>query len=348
MLMRVVVIDDSAVAREAISRTLAFDPQIQVVGQAANANEARQIVRELNPDVITLDLEMPGMDGLGFLRNLMRLRPTPVVIISQHEEHDQEIREAMDLGALGYFPKHSLNLKPDSPQAETLRSRVRNAKDGLRQQPTAAAQPPSISSARFNSTVIGIGVSTGGLTTLPDLLAALPSSTPPIILVQHISAPLSGGLVARIQQHTSLEVRWGSQGQSLTPSTIFVAQAGRHLVVNSTPESSARQWHLELKPPQPEDPHCPAVDPLFRSLAKSVGAGSIGVLLTGMGQDGAAGLLDIRMAGGATVVQDPDSCVVKSMPSNAIKLGAAQHILTPEQIGQSLEKLWNRLFPVGR
>jgi two-component system chemotaxis response regulator CheB len=235
MLMRVVVIDDSAVAREAISRTLAFDPQIQVVGQAANANEARQIVRELNPDVITLDLEMPGMDGLGFLRNLMRLRPTPVVIISQHEEHDQEIREAMDLGALGYFPKHSLNLKPDSPQAETLRSRVRNAKDGLRQQPTAAAQPPSISSARFNSTVIGIGVSTGGLTTLPDLLAALPSSTPPIILVQHISAPLSGGLVARIQQHTSLEVRWGSQGQSLTPSTIFVAQAGRHLVVNSTP-----------------------------------------------------------------------------------------------------------------
>lgn len=326
------------------------------MGQAANANEARQVVREMNPDVITLDLEMPGMDGLGFLRNLMRLRPTPVVIISQHDEQDQEIREALEIGALAYFPKHQLNLNPDLPSGELLRNQVRKAKQGSRCEAASVGSNRSISSARFNSSVIGIGASTGGLTTLPELLLALPKSTPPIVLVQHIAAPLSGGLVKRIQQSTSLDVCWATQGQILTPSTIFVAPAGRHLIVNSSSDGhqktsadhqESRHWHLELKPPQAEDQHCPAVDPLFRSLAKSVGAGSIGVLLTGMGHDGALGLLDIRVAGGATVVQDPECCVVKSMPSNAIKLGAAQHVLSPEQIGQSLEKLWTRIFPVG-
>jgi two-component system, chemotaxis family, protein-glutamate methylesterase/glutaminase len=351
--MRVVIIDDSALARQAVARTLSFDPELQIVGQAADAQEARQLVRELNPDVITLDLELPGMDGLGFLRNLMRLRPTPVIIISQHDQHHPQIQQALEIGAVGSFSKQGLLLNPDNAAGERLRNLVRHAKDA-HQSPvmTQENSVTALTSLRMNSTVIGIGASTGGLTTLPELFFGLPDSTPPIVLVQHIAAPLSSGLVGRIQKSTKLEVSWATHGQQLSANTIYIAPAGRHLMVrltsalaspDSKPNFSNNHWHFETRKPLPEDPHCPAVDPLFRSLAKSVGSGAIGVIMTGMGQDGAQGMLEIRLAGGATVAQDPESCVVKSMPSNAIKMGAVQHVLTPDQMGSCLEKLWNRL-----
>jgi len=321
MTARVLIVDDSPSMRAMLGSILSSDPELEVIGCAAEPNEAREMIKTLKPDVITLDVEMPGMDGLTFLERIMRLRPMPVVMCSTLTARGTEIAiEALRLGAVECIAKPSGRASELAPQSlhlcrtvkEAARSQVRSRAMGA----PPRASKPSAPLALRSDMVIVIGASTGGVEALFTFLDALPVNCPPVVVVQHMPANFTAGFAARLDAAVPMRVTHGQDRQPLRVGEVVIAPGGdthAELVIGGALE-------LRLLPGDLHGGHRPAVDRLFAS-ATGLGARAVGVLLTGMGRDGAEGLLALNQAGATTFAQSADSCVVHGMPRAAVELG---------------------------
>lgn len=321
MTVRALIVDDSPTMRALLSASLNRDPDIQVVGVAGNAMEGRQLIKDLDPDVVTLDIEMPGMSGLDFLEKIMTLRPMPVVVISglTHKGAETTMR-ALELGAVDCYAK------PQGPFNDNelsyivrhaARSRIRRLEPR-----SQVARAHSHAEFRPNGNIIAVGSSTGGVEALIQLLQGWPANCPPTLIVQHIGSSFSGALASRLDSHCAAKVTLAEHDQFLENGHVYIAPGGSHLTVHS-----AQRPYCRLVDAEPVSGHKPSVDMLFASVAKVMGARAVGVILTGMGSDGARGLLEMRNAGCDTFAQDKDSCVVYGMPRAAVEMGAASHVL---------------------
>jgi two-component system, chemotaxis family, protein-glutamate methylesterase/glutaminase len=341
--VRVLIIDDSAYARQIITEILSADPGIEVVGCASDAHVAREMIRRLNPDVLTLDVEMPRMDGLTFLRNLMRLRPMPVVMVSSLTERGAEVTlEALAVGAVDFLPKPHVDLGATlRDYAGELIAKVKTAaRIGVRATRVATALSPPKSTrlpGAVNTTdiIVAIGASTGGTEAIREMLAGLPADAPGTVITQHIPKAFSAAFARRLNDSSALRVQEAADGQQILPGHAFVAPGDSHLRV----ERSGARYVCRLDNSATVNRHRPSVDVLFQSVAQAAGPRSIGVLLTGMGRDGAQGLLQMRMAGSQTIAQDEASSVVWGMPGEAVALGAAQLVLPMSVIAARLMTL---------
>ncbi|MGC1550719.1 MAG: chemotaxis response regulator protein-glutamate methylesterase [Rhodanobacter sp.] len=349
--VRVLIVDDSALVRRLLSTMLACDPAIEVVGVAADPLIAREKIKQLEPDVLTLDVEMPRMDGLTFLENLMRLRPMPVVMVSSLTQQGAEVTlRALELGAVDFFAKPTNDLAnsfADGAQeicakvktAALARPRARTSVRKLEVAPrlTADAVLPRAQTAdsRGGSRIIAIGASTGGTEAIRVVLESMPPDAPPILITQHIPAAFSGPFAARMDNCSAMRVCEARDGQPIQHGHAYIAPGNQHLLV--TWDGARHICRLHDGPPV--NRHKPSVDVLFRSIAASVGAPAIAALLTGMGDDGARGLAELREGGAATLVQDEASSVVWGMPGSAWKLGAAREMLPLNLIATRLLEL---------
>jgi two-component system chemotaxis response regulator CheB len=320
--IRVLVVDDSALVRHAITEALGRDPEIEVVGSACDPYVAREKIAQLDPDVLTLDLEMPRMDGLTFLRILMKHHPLPVVVVSSLAQHgSQAAMDAIEAGAVDVLAKPdgtmSIGTLADR-LAYHVKAAAAAAVDRRRPEPDAsspALAPPA--TAVDSRQIIVIGGSTGGVEALRRLLPRFPRGVPPIAIVQHISAYFSRVVAERLDSLCDLEVREAVDGGLLRSGTCVVAPGDSHLAVEFV--GGAYRTKLLKTPPVH---HCrPAVDVLFRSAAEAAGPHAVAALLTGMGSDGAMGMQAIRRAGGTTIAEHESTCVVYGMPRAAVELG---------------------------
>jgi two-component system chemotaxis response regulator CheB len=325
--IRALVVDDSAVVRRMISNTLAADPEIEVVGTACDPYVARDKILELNPDVLTLDIEMPRMDGLTFLRILQQHRPMPVVVVSSlTPAGSRAAMEAMELGAVDVLakPQSAWNL---GELREQLALRVKGAA-GARLKNFASAQAPraavtTSSSAQFSPRqIVLIGASTGGTEAIKNILTRLPGGLPGICIVQHIPPVFSRTFAERLNEYCAFEVREAEPGDELKPGLALVAPGDQHLTLAWT----GAAYRVALQRGPMVHHVRPAVDVMFES-AVGAGKNALAVLLTGMGRDGAAGMKKLKMAGAATLAQNEETCVVYGMPRAAVELGAVDRVL---------------------
>jgi two-component system, chemotaxis family, protein-glutamate methylesterase/glutaminase len=338
--IRVLVVDDSALVRKAIGDALARDPELEVVGTAPDPYVAREKIARLDPDVLTLDLEMPRMDGLSFLRILMQYHPLPVVVVSSlAQAGSQAALDAVEAGAIDVLAK------PDGTMsigalADKLAWHVKAAAAAgrhLRRSPRAAATPVPArlaatgAAAPLERQLIVIGASTGGVGALKQLVPALPPGLPPIAIVQHISPTFSRAVAERLAEISSVKVREAGDDEPLLPGECVIAPGDIHLAVE---HRGGFRTRLVKSPPLH---HCrPAVDVLFRSAADAAGPHAVAALLTGMGSDGALGMQAIRTAGGATLAEHESSCVVYGMPKAAIDLGVVERVVPLPQMAAAL------------
>lgn len=336
---KVLIVDDSALVRQLLSDLLAADPDLEVVGTAGDPFAARDKIKRLNPDVITLDVEMPRMDGITFLENLMRLRPTPVVMVSSLTQRGAEVTlRALELGAVDFVAKPKVDVAGTLDNyADELLAKVKMAAGAnvCRRVDRGATVAPKLSAdavlparARAGSMlhtterVIAIGASTGGTEALRELLCALPPDAPAIVISQHIPAAFSASFAERLNKAAAMAVREAQDGEYILPGHAYVSPGDRHLLV----ERDGARYRCRLSDGPPVNRHRPSVDVMFRSVAQKVGPNAIGVILTGMGDDGARGLKEMRDAGAPTVAQDEATSVVWGMPGSAVKLGAAERV----------------------
>lgn len=327
--VRVLVVDDSPTMQVLISSLLAREPRIEVVGVAGDPLEAREAIKRLAPDVITLDIEMPKMDGIEFLDRIMRLRPMPVIMVSTLTQAGAEATlRALELGAFDCIGK------PDARHAASgfaeLTAKVLAAA-GARVRATGerrSAAPP-VADFQPDGKIVAIGSSTGGVEALVSLLKDYPANCPPTVITQHMPASFTRSFADRLDRLSSAEVREAEDGAPLLPGRVYLAPGGeRHLQVVRGAETA----RCRLVAGDPVSGHRPSVDVLFRSAAAAFGAKAVGVILTGMGRDGAEGLLALRQAGAATIGQDEATCVVYGMPKVAFELGAVARQLPLHKI----------------
>ncbi|WP_158814578.1 chemotaxis response regulator protein-glutamate methylesterase [Methylocapsa sp. S129] len=333
--VRVLVVDDSATMRGLIRAALERDPEVEVVGQAADPIEARQAIKALNPDVITLDVEMPNMNGIEFLEKIMRLRPMPVIMVSSLTTSggDATIR-ALETGAVDCVAKPSSG---DEDAFGELPAIVKMAA-GAFVRPSAPRRVEPRSSARqtpgyiHDGRVVAIGASTGGVEALIAVLSEFPANCPPTVITQHMPANFTRSLAQRLDRICAPSVSEASDGAALEQGHIYLAPGGRaHLEV-----VGSRRLYCRLRPGEAVNGHRPSVDVLFASVGKAVGEKAVGVILTGMGRDGAAGLLEMRKAGARTLGQNEASSVIYGMPRVAFEWGAVQKQLPLTRLGQEI------------
>ncbi|RJF85723.1 protein-glutamate methylesterase/protein-glutamine glutaminase [Sphingomonas cavernae] len=322
---RVLIVDDSASMRAVLNRILTSDPEIEVVGMAPEPHAAREMIKELNPDVVTLDIEMPGMDGLSFLEKIMRLRPMPVIMCSTLTARGAEATiEALRLGAVDCIAKPTGNPLEIAQDGALLRKMVKAAKrSSVRRGPTQLAPVAPAQPGTQRDVVIAVGASTGGVEALFSVIGALPSDCPPVLVVQHMPAAFTRGFATRLDREARVRVVEATAGMPIERGTVYIAPGGdNHMeLVGGT------NGHIRLRPTEPVGGHRPSVDVLFNSVAP-LGAQAVGVILTGMGSDGAAGLRAMRLAGARTLGQNQASCVVYGMPRAAFELGAVERELS--------------------
>ncbi len=337
--IRTLIVDDSEAMRNLLSSTLDAYPQITVVGTANDPLEARTRIKELNPDVLTLDVEMPKMDGLSFLRNLMRLRPMPVVMVSSLTTKGATVSlDAMSIGAVDFIAKPialegSLeNFARELSQKVTTAARIDvSGRTNAESEVTKPAKSlPAVANSQKN--LIAIGGSTGGTEAIKLVLSTLPQSMPGIVITQHIPPKFSKPFANRLDKCSALKVAEAENGATIEPGLAFVAPGDQHLEVIS----ENGRLVCRLTDAQPEHYQRPAVDVLFRSVVKAVGRKAVGVVLTGMGRDGAEGLKAMREAGAATLAQDEASSVVWGMPGHAVHIGAAEEIVPLDTMSKSI------------
>ena len=344
---RVLIVDDSAVVRQILTEILASDPGIEVVGTAADPLLAREKIKRLALDVITLDVEMPRMDGLAFLENLMRLHPLPVVMISSLTERGADTTlQALALGAVDFVSKPKLDVtrglqgyadeiieKVKTASRSRVRALVRApVAPKLTLASTGTPTAPRPSQFRTTDRLIAIGASAGGTEALRVVLEGLPADAPAVVMTQHLPATFSTAFAERLDRHSAMAVREATDGEAVLPGHAYLPPGGKHLRVIR----DGARWRCRIDDGPPVNRHKPAVDVLFQSVAQSAGANAIGVILTGMGDDGARGLLQLRQAGAPTLVQDEATSVVWGMPGAAFKLGAAEEQLPLEKIAERL------------
>nr|WP_249200055.1 chemotaxis response regulator protein-glutamate methylesterase [Gluconobacter sp. Dm-62] len=340
--MTVVVVDDSLTTRALIAAALKRDPRVKVVGTAGTPFEARDLIIRQNPDVLTLDFEMPSMNGLQFLEKIMRLRPMPVVMVSGHlSSHQGLVEQALRMGAAEWYSKMALG-SGEEPFAGLGDAIVRAAttKPPLPVS-TGAVATAKVVCAPQTGTIVGIGASTGGVEALTEVLEHFPVTCPATVIVQHMPRQFSESFARRLDRIVKPDVRLAEEGDVLKPGTVYVASGGeRHLRVRHG--AKAGEYVCQLVAAPPTNGHRPSVDELFYSLATTVGKNAVGIILTGMECDGAQGLLAMRHAGASTIGQDRASSVIYGMPRAAFELGAVERQLPLSAIGPAILNLCER------
>ena len=351
MKTKVVVVDDSALVRGLLAEIINRQPDMSCVGAAADPLVAREMIRNLNPDVITLDIEMPRMDGIDFLSRLMRLRPMPVVMVSTLTERGAEVTmRALELGAVDFVAKPKIGVADGLRQlgddiTEKIRAASRATVRRLAAPPPAtqgegsshAAVPAPLSIGRLSTEkIIFIGASTGGTEATREVLTRLPADAPAVLITQHMPPGFTRSSAARLDSLCRIRVAEASDGERVLPGHAYIAPGGLHLSV----ERSGANYIARVRDGEPVNRHKPSVEVLFQSAARVVGQNALGVMLTGMGADGARAMKELRDAGSWNIVQDEASCVVFGMPREAIAQGAAHEVLPVTQIaGKLIERL---------
>ncbi|GJL57181.1 MAG: chemotaxis response regulator protein-glutamate methylesterase 1 [Nitrospirales bacterium] len=331
--IRVLIVDDSALIRNIMTEILSQDSQIEVVGAAPDPYVARDRMKVLYPDVLTLDVEMPKMDGLTFLQKIMAARPMPVVMVSSLTEQGAATTlQALEAGAVDFITKPTVDIQHGlSDLAHQIISKVKIAAQASvkkRTPPTdcterikaLAAQSAMI---KTTDTIIAIGASTGGTEALRELLEVLPPNTPPIIMTQHMPEQFTKSFANRLNELCQIHVKEAQEGDSVLPGQALLAPGNNHMELRR----SGARYYVSLNQAAPVNRFRPSVDVMFRSVARFAGGNSLGVILTGMGNDGAAGMLEMKQAGACNFAQDEASCVVFGMPKEAIKVGGVDKIL---------------------
>lgn len=350
---KVLIVDDSALVRQLLTEMLRGDADLEVVGTAADPFAAREKIKVLRPDVITLDVEMPRMDGVTFLENLMRLRPTPVVMVSSLTQKGAEVTlRALELGAVDFVSKPTVDLAGTLHlYAGELIAKVKmaaGANVNRRIAATSSVAPKLSADAilptaqrggllRTTERIIAIGASTGGTEALREVLCALPPDAPAVVISQHIPAAFSKPFAERLDKAAAMKICQAEDGQYILPGHAYVAPGDRHLLM----ERDGARYLCRLSDGPPVNRHRPSVDVMFRSVAQKVGPNAVGVILTGMGDDGARGLKEMLDAGAHTVAQDEASSVVWGMPGSAVKLNACERIEPLNRIAATMLELAN-------
>lgn len=344
MTIKVLIVDDSALVRQMMMAMLDSDPDIQVVGTAHDAYRAREKIKELDPDVITLDVEMPRMDGVTFLRNLMRLRPTPVIMVSTLTEKGADVTlQALEYGAIDFITKPKVELASSLVNyTDELISKVKTAAQAKVKKLDVETVPVKhaglkhrLPNGKTTDRLIALGASTGGTEAIREVLETMPADSPGMVITQHIPEAFSLKFSKRMDSISAMTVSEAADGQPILPGHVYIAPGNRHLEV----VRCGSQFQVHLDDGQAVNRHKPSVDVMFRSVAKNLGQNAISVLLTGMGCDGARGMLQMLEAGAQTIVQDEGSSVVWGMPGEAVRLGAAQHVVPLEQISDKIVSL---------
>ena len=349
---KVLIVDDSALVRQMLTEMISQDPQLEVVGVAQDPFIAREKIKKLNPDVITLDVEMPRMDGVSFLRNLMRLHPMPVVMVSTLTEQGAQVTlEALELGAVDFVTKPKIDIAGKlQDYADELNGKIKVAAMAVVRaradrifnkapDPKLSADavlekasPHRTTTLKTTDKIIAIGASTGGTEAIREVLEHMPADSPGIVITQHIPPKFSTSFAQRMDTISAMTVYEAEDGMQIVQGHVYIAPGDRHLIV----ERSGARYYCRLNDGPPVNRHRPSVDVLFRSVAQCVGPNAIGVILTGMGDDGARGLLEMNQAGAPTMAQDEASSVVWGMPGEAVKLGAAESQLPLDKIAGKL------------
>ena len=332
---RVLIVDDSALIRSVLREIVASQPDMAVVGVAPDPLVAREMIRERNPDVLTLDVEMPKMDGLDFLERLMRLRPMPVVMVSSLTERGSETTlRALELGAVDFVAKPKLAIESGmrdyaSLIADKLRSAARAKVQARSRAPSAAGPLPALRDPLSSSEkLIIVGASTGGTEAIRAFLQQMPSDCPGILIVQHMPEGFTRSFAQRLDALCRISVKEADDGDRVLPGHAYLAPGHSHLLL----AKSGANYVTRLDQGPPVNRHRPSVDVLFASAATSAGRNALGVILTGMGKDGAAGMLKMREAGAVNFAQDEASCVVYGMPREAVAVGAVHEIASLDQL----------------
>lgn len=341
---RVLIVDDSALMRALLKEIIDDAPDLEVVGAAHDPLEARELIKELNPDVLTLDIEMPRMDGLEFLSRLMRLRPMPVVMISTlTAEGSEATLRALELGAVDFVTKPQIGPSRSLADAVAeIQDKIRAAAQAkLRPRPRAPTTqvakpkgPKSGTTAQIpcRGEIVLIGASTGGTEALRVVLEALPPQAPPVLVVQHMPEGFTTSFARRLDSLCAVEVREAKDGDKVRPGSVFIAPGNAHLLI----ERHGRDYLTRLSDAPPVNRHRPAVDVLFESALRQVRDPLTAVILTGMGRDGAQGMAALHAAGAYTLAQDEETCVVYGMPRAAAELGAVDRILGLDMIAEAI------------
>ena len=339
MSIKVLIIDDSALIRQLLTELLSSEVDIEVVGTAADPLIARDKIKSLNPDVITLDIEMPRMNGLCFLERLMALRPMPVVVISTLTQRgtDTALR-ALEIGAVEVLPKPMLDVKSGvTLLQQELVAKVRAAALTRPRARSPAHQRPALSldpdrSPSISDRIVAVGASTGGVEAVQRLLTGLPAHAPPILITQHMPPGFTASFARRLDTLCRMSVHEASQGQTVLPGHVYIAKGNEHLEIERSGSNYVCRLHDDL----PVSGHRPSVDVLFRSMATCVGANALGIILTGMGRDGAAGLLQMRKAGARTLGENEASCIIYGMSKSAKEIDALDAELPLNRIAEEI------------
>jgi len=344
--IRVLIVDDAALVRQLLTEVLNSDPEIEVVGAAIDPLMARDMIKRLSPDVLTLDIEMPRMDGVTFLANLMRLRPMPVVMVSTLTEKGAEVTlRALELGAVDFISKPKLGgTYKLMDYAQEIIAKVKMASQvhvrALSEQDVAKIKAkklgnPVVNHFKTTHKIVAMGSSTGGTEAVKLVLSQLPADFPGIVITQHIPEAFSRSFAERVNSFSALNVCQAEDGQQVLPGHAYIAPGHLHLEV----VKNGARYLCHLHDGERVNHHKPSVDVLFDSVAKSAGRNALGVILTGMGNDGAKGLKRMLDAGAATIGQDEKSCVVWGMPKEAYKAGALQHVIALKDIAKKMTDL---------
>jgi two-component system chemotaxis response regulator CheB len=349
--IKVLCVDDSALIRSLMTEIINGQPDMTVVATAPDPLVARELIKQHNPDVLTLDVEMPRMDGLDFLEKLMRLRPMPVVMVSSLTERGNEITlRALELGAVDFVTKPKVGIRDGMlDYSEKLADKIRAAaRARVRQAAPAqhaaahAAHAPVGAAPLFNNPLLStekliiVGASTGGTEAIREVLVPLPPDAPAVLIAQHMPPGFTKSFAQRLNGLCRITVKEAEHGERVLPGHAYIAPGHAHLLL----ARSGANYIAHLSDEPPVNRHRPSVDVLFRSAAQHAGKNAVGVILTGMGRDGAAGLLDMRKAGAYTLAQDEASCIVFGMPREAIALGAADEIASlPEMSRRVMARL---------
>lgn len=334
--IRVICVDDSALIRSIMSEIVNHQPDMEMVATAPDPIIARDLIKRFNPDVLTLDVEMPRMDGLDFLERLMRLRPMPVIMVSSLTNRGSEITlNALELGAIDFVTKPEMGLKDGMMQyAEIIAEKIRMASKihvSRREYPTFA--PQTLSSPLFSSEkIIAIGASTGGTEALRQILITMPLSSPGIVIAQHMPPGFTRSFAERLNSLCQIVVKEGEDGDRVLPGHAYIAPGNFHMEL----VRNGANYNIKLNQSPPVNRHRPAVDALFKSVAKSAGKNAVGAILTGMGNDGAQGMLEMRKSGAHTLAQSEKTCVVFGMPREAMALEAVCEVADLDDLSQRI------------
>jgi two-component system chemotaxis response regulator CheB len=334
--VRVLIVDDSAVMRQLLTTLLSADPEIEVVGTAPDPHVARERIKALNPDVVTLDVEMPHMDGVTFLRKIMTLRPTPVVMISTLTQVGAETTlEALEIGAVDFIAKPTADVANGMAALATdLQAKVKGAaraRVGIRRV-APAPRPQRQRTHRPNGKIVVIGASTGGVEALKSLLMGLPADCPPTLITQHMPPRFTSAFAERLNRECPMKVSQAVHDEVIEPGHVYIAPGSHHLELHRT---GGRNM-CRLSDSAPVSGHRPSVDVLFRSAARVAGKSAVGVILTGMGKDGAEGMYELRQTGATTLGQNEESSLIYGMPRAAFERGAVMRQYSLSQMADAI------------